>query len=431
MYKKISVPVILCMLSIQLRATDKLFIPEDCIYENNIKTVLLYPKMGSARDIAQSPVLPIQQSYPLILAFDELYENYKSYYIKIIHCNKDWSVSFLMSMEYMNEINESLITTYSISTSTKVPYVHYQVEIPKVKLTGNYIVKVYRNRDEDDIIISRRFMVYDNKVQINPQITFSNVASEMKKNQQINFTISYSGVDIINPQQNVQVVIRQNQRWDNAIYNLPPLFVKENDKLLEYTYFNLENNFKGGNEFRSFDTRTATFAGMNVEKINMKPNGPAEAYLFVDKPRDKQPYSWMPDINGKYVVENYDLDGSATTGADYIKVYFSLFIPKLSRGNVYVAGGFSDWKINELYQLDFDPIRNVYTGAVLVKQGWYNYTYLIEESTRTGIMRSSSAIDGDYVDTENQYEVLVYTRPVGSRSDVLIGYISIQYNMRN
>ena len=53
----------------------------------------------------------------------------------------------------------------------------------------------------------------------------------------------------------------QNKRDDNAIRNLKPSFIRENE--LDYDY-SKENVFSGGNEFRYFDIRTIRRNGENV-----------------------------------------------------------------------------------------------------------------------------------------------------------------------
>ena len=73
------------------------------------------------------------------------------------------------------------------------------------------------------------------------------------ENQEIDFTIYHDNLNILYPNEEVKVVIMQNNRWDNAIRNLKPLFIR--DRMLVYDY-NKENVFVAGNEFRYFDNRT-------------------------------------------------------------------------------------------------------------------------------------------------------------------------------
>ena len=63
--------------------------------------------------------------------------------------------------------------------------------------------------------------------------------------------------------------------------------------------------------------------------------------------------------------------------------------------------------------------------ATLLKQGFYNYLYYVDGA------ENPYAYDGNHFQTENQYEVLVYTRPIGERADLLVGYTEVQANAIN
>jgi hypothetical protein len=230
-------------------------------------------------------------------------------------------------------------------------------------------------------------------------------------------------MELVNPMANVNVVIRQNQRWDNAIYNLKPQFTREAEKLLEYNYFNLENNFKGGNEFRAFDIRSLRFGGLNVGRIVNTPVK-SEIFLAIDRTRAGKPYSLIPDINGKFVVDNYDFQIDSTSGGDYIDVNFSLESEKIEK-DVYVVGALTDWKPQSAFKMNYNAANKRYETKAMLKQGWYNFAYGIpEENGRI----NTSLFEGSHFETENEYEIFVYYRPVGSRADLIIGYFNMDYN---
>jgi hypothetical protein len=81
------------------------------------------------------------------------------------------------------------------------------------------------------------------------------------ENHEVDFTIFHENLPIENPQQEVKVVVMQNNRWDNAIRDLKPLFIR--NRALIYDY-NRENVFVAGNEFRYFDNRSNRVNGENV-----------------------------------------------------------------------------------------------------------------------------------------------------------------------
>ena len=134
----------------------------DFTYEPQIKTVMLHPNTGLGDNL--QPAVTQQGQWNLILEFDDLRNQRDNYYARIVHCNHDWTKSDMMDLDFMNDYNEFTITNFQYSIDTHIPYIHYTYNIPAVKLPGNYIVVVYRNGDKNDNILSKRFMVYNNKV---------------------------------------------------------------------------------------------------------------------------------------------------------------------------------------------------------------------------------------------------------------------------
>ena len=68
--------------------------------------------------------------------------------------------------------------------------------------------------------------------------------------------------------------------------------------------------------------------------------------------------------------------------------------------------------------MKFNEESQVYENTMLLKQGFYNYKYVVvnaDESVDEG------AISGNFFETENDYKVLVYYRDLGARYDRIIG----------
>jgi hypothetical protein len=409
-------------------SSEKTFRTKDWIYETTIKTVLLYPYTGNVSDYLQPAITPLGQQKAMTLSFDDLKEDFEDYYVKIIHCDADWSKSTLSEIQYLHSYNEFIITNRQTSINTAIPYVHYNFKIPKVKISGNYLVKVYRNYDEDDLILTKRFIVYEEgsqSVVINPDIKYARKVSERNESQQVDFTLSYGNLNIVNPGMSLKVVIRQNHRWDNAIYNLPPLFVRENERILDYNYFNMENGFKGGNEFNAFDISSLQSYKLNVGSIVREPAF-YEVFLLTDISRRTQPYSQYVDIDGKFWIEHYET-GERDYSPDYALVNFFLEVPE-QISPIYVRGAMNDWRIEEWNKMTYDPSIKKYTGRMLLKQGYYNYLYTKVDVNTKKI--DDHFITGSHSQTQNQYDILVYYRVPGERADKLIGYRSVNYNAR-
>ncbi|MDN5202562.1 DUF5103 domain-containing protein [Fulvivirgaceae bacterium BMA10] len=397
-------------------ATQKKLIYDDHVYEKEIKTVQLYPTRNGSVELTQPPIIPINQLNHLVLSFDDLYNDVEDYRAKIIHCNTDWTPSRLSNMDYLDQYNEVRIDQFEQSFNTRVPYIHYTLSLPKVKVTGNYIVAVYRGSNENDLILTKRFMIFSNDAIIKPNIGLSGAIVERNTNQQIEFEVSYAEFDIYNPLEEVSICIRQNQRWDNAITDLKPTFINEGQRLLTYQHFDLKNNFKAGNEFRFFDLRSVNFPGQNVFETKLEDNK-ISAFLMKDKNRSVEAFTHLNDLNGQYIIEKVDAS-NPDIESDYVNVHFFLEAPREISRNVHIIGALTDWHQNQNNKMYYEPELKGYVGKLLLKQGWYNYLYYTNSPDNSNPYQ----FEGSHYQTNNFYEILVYYRPIGGRADQLIGY---------
>ena len=114
---------------------------------DDIQATSLYP-----------PSISINQEIPLALKFDEIYTDEADYYkAKLIHCDVNWNPSPISDLQFLFEYNEFNVDDFDFSVATKVPYTHFTFIIPKVKIPGNYLLVIYRDPDENDLIITKRF----------------------------------------------------------------------------------------------------------------------------------------------------------------------------------------------------------------------------------------------------------------------------------
>jgi hypothetical protein len=391
----------------------------DYAYEPQIKTVLLHPIGDSDANLL--PAVTKLGEWSLVLEFDDLRNQVDNYNARIVHCNHDWTKSDMMDLDFMREYNDFIINNYHYSIDTHVPYVHYTYNIPPVKLPGNYMVVVYRNGNKDDVILTKRFMVYDNRVTFERDGNLISSGTVAALNQQINFTISYKNIDIINPLESVHVVIRQNQRWDNLAVDIKPSFIRDSEHEMEYRYFDEKKMFRGGNEFRFFDLRSLNYPGRNVDHVkkNVKP---FEAFIQMDKPRTGQAYAQYPDMDGNFIVQNLDYNDNNFT--NYVYVNFTLMTPEVN-GDVFVAGALNNWNLTEENKMRYDSAYRGYTSRMLLKQGWYDYQYLLRSSGKPPYY-----FEGSHFETQNAYEIFVYYKPFQPRADLLIGYVKLSANSR-
>jgi hypothetical protein len=264
-------------------------------------------------------------------------------------------------------------------------------------------------------------MVYTNQVTFTSEGNLLGPGNLASLTQQLNFTINYKDVEILNPMVDVHVNISQNHRWDNVIPDVKPSFIREIEKELEYRFFEESKMFSGGSEFRFFDLRSLNYPGRNVATV-VKNVKPFEAYIARDKSRADEAYSQYDDLNGAYNIENYDYRDIAF--ANYVNVNFALASPPVN-GEVFVTGAFTNWNLTDENKMRYDTAQSIYTSRMLLKQGWYDYQYVVRSKELP-----YHHFEGSHFETENYYEVFVYHKPYQPRADLLIGYIRVEKNPR-
>lgn len=394
---------------------------KDIIYDNKkhepfVGVVQLYPVTNNPDQELGAAIVPISNVNSLLLQFDLLLEEYIDVQAKIVHCNADWTKSVLNDIEFLYDYNSFDLRDFEYSMNAKTLYVNYWFKMPRVKVTGNYIIQVYQNGDEEDILFTRRFIVFDNMVSIQPNSRISTGVMERDFNQQIDFDIIHSRIKASNPRTEFKVVIRQNHRWDNRLEGLQPTAIRRDKSLLEYRHFNMENNFKGGNEFRWADLRSYNFRGAYVAHVNPASN-PRSATVNLGKSRKHEAYSMQQDKNGGFIIASTEAMGDYLD-CDYLLTKFQVKSDQLA-DPVYVLGGFNDFQMNEKSRLKYDVSSQSYSQKVLLKQGLYDYIYWVDGD-------DPYYFEGSFYQTENTYEIIVYHKSFSDLADKVVGYYSFR-----
>ena len=404
---------------------DKTLRYQDYTYSPDVRSVQCYRATGRPNEVFQPAVAALGQSTALTLEFDVLGDQSQRYLAKLIHCDVDWQPSVLTDMQFLSEINEFPITDYRVGTGTKAPYFHYRLRAPTVRLSGNYLLVVSTAAGVP--VVSRRLLVYESQVNVNLRPGIVAGGQERFTLQQLDFAISYGSVALVNPAVEVKVVLRQNFRWDNAHYGLHPTFVRDADQLLEYQYFNFENAFPGLSEYRYFDTRSLLSVGLGVRHVDPRAVPVSAVELQEEVSRAGTAYNQYVDANGQRVFESREYGNGATNG-DYADVQFRLKAAQPAPGPVYVFGALTDWQLKDEFRLTYDEGKQLYSGHALLKQGYYNYDFAVAGAR--GTVPNETYFEGTHYETENQYDLLVYYRPPGTRADLLIGYQTVDMNSR-
>ncbi len=393
---------------------------KDAVYKDNIRTVLFHIKDQSLTP----PIIPLGGGLQVELRFDELGDEANYYSYQLIMCDSDWSPSRLDAFDYINGFTEQDIIDYRFSLNTFQSYTQYRLTIPnenmQVTKSGNYLLKVYQSGDETDLVLTRRMVVYENFITIGGRFLSPTLTAVLRTHQRLDFTVDYNGLNIVNPMAEMDVVVLQNGRWDNALMNVKPTFMHVDQ--LVYNFAN-RDLFEGGNEFRYFDFRSMRYRSERVEELEEdKKAREKRVYLKRDFERTRGNVRFRInylDFNGRFQIGMNDglfnyMD------SDYAFVHFTLPYDKpITNGNVYVFGGFTDWEVASRYQMQYDYEQKVYHTRIYLKQGFYNYQYVLMEDGAS--LPKASFFEGNYYTTENDYTILVYHRKFGARYDRIIG----------
>ncbi len=389
---------------------------EDRVYSPTIGTVQFF-KQGF--ELAP-PVMELGAQDPLVLRFDDLQPDPEQLSYTIVHCDAHWRPSDLMTNQYITGSPMDFVQPAEQSRMTLQAFIQYTVEVPnefmRPTIAGNYLLKVFRNNDEEDLVLTRRFLVFEQRVDVQATIQASRDVELRDIAQQVELVVRYPGIQVTDPFSDISVTVLQNMRWDDARTGFKPKFLRDNELVYD---FPKEGLFLGGSEWRIYDLKNVRYVTNEIQRIDRSPDGLDEVFLLPDQKRNIRVYVEEPDLNGKLFVRNDQMDGDPL-GADYTWVDFTLKLDgPLSGGDLYVYGGFSDFRCQKEYRMVWMPELNAYTLRAKIKQGFVNYSYAYLPAG--GEKPDLTTIEGSHFQTENDYLVLVYVRDYSLRCDRLLG----------
>jgi len=399
---------------------QQLAVTPDHVYMNNIKSV----KLNQAGDPLSLPMVTLNSGEKLELAFDDLDNDVKDYYYTFVLCNADWTPAQVNQLEYLRGFSSTRIQNYRLSSVAFQRYTHYSAILPDNSFptrSGNYILKVYLDSDTSQLAFTRRLMVVENKAGIAGFIQQTISPKLFRTHQKVNFELNTGALNIVNPFEQIKVVILQNARWDNAISGIRPSFI--NGNVFKYNA-EIDCVFPGGKEFRWIDLRSFRLQTERVRHTEYHKNS-TDVYAVPDAERADKIYQFIKDINGRYYLATLD-DYNPNFEGDYATVHFSFLSPEpYANYDMYLFGEMTNYECNELNRMTYNPQTRSYECNLLLKQGYYNYIYgLVDKADPTGKF-DTSLTEGDSWETENNYTILLYYRALGARNDELVSTITL------
>jgi hypothetical protein len=289
------------------------------------------------------------------------------------------------------------------------------------KISGNYLLVVYDDVPSQ-VVFTARFMVTEpSSLAVAGNLVASSAVSDRYSRQQLDLIIKLNGFQVLDPERELKIVVRQNGRWDNLLTFSKPMFNRATE--LDYRY-NDSISFSGGNQFRNFDIRSLKYQTERIARIDF--DTAFQVYLLADQPRSFKQYVNEEDINGRYVVKNDDHAENSAIEADYAWVHFFLPFPTLiSDGTFHVTGDLTGWQLDESSRMYFNPEHHGYELSLLLKQGYYNYQYVFRKKGATAA--DESLIEGSHWETENEYHIFIYYRERGAQYDRLLSVTSLNF----
>ncbi|MCB0769957.1 MAG: DUF5103 domain-containing protein [Flavobacteriales bacterium] len=389
---------------------------EDHTYSPTVHTVQLF-KRGF--ELAP-PVTFLDDLVPLVLRFDDLGPDIENYSYTVVHCSADWEPSDIMPGQYLEGAMTDYVPTGRQSYNTLQPFIHYELEVPngnmRITRSGNYLLQVFRDNDPEDLVLTRRFLVGEQALQIDARILASRNVDLRDIAQQVDLTIRHPGLYVQDPFGDIHVTVLQNMRWDDARTGFKPRFVRDDELVYDHPDQGL---FMGANEFRNFDLKNLRYATRNVGRIDPGIGaGVDDAFILPETKRNIRVYDNQQDLNGKYLVRNDLVDGDPL-GADYVNVHFALPMGDRSMDDVFVYGGLSDFQCRKEFRMEWSPENSSYMTTLLLKQGFYDFTFVT--LPRGSDVPDLTTIEGSHFQTENDYLVLVYLTDHSQRYDRLVG----------
>lgn len=386
------------------------------IFDKRFKTL----KTQVEDNFMSTPVMRMGTNDRLTIKFDEIGEDNSYLEFRLLHCNADWQPSRLVESEYVDGFNSQKIEDYAFSTATYVHYVNYLITIPNEDLqiihSGNYLLQVYDPDDPDVVLLQTRFQVTENTARIDGNVKTRTDWGHNTEWQQLEFTVDTENSGRLNAFQDLTVIVSQNNRDATRRIIKAPLRISGTQLIYEHLQ---DLIYPASNEYRRFESVSNNVTGMHVDSLRYMGSN-YHVWLKPDAPRVNSQYSYDQTQHGRFMVHEYNATDS-DIGADYITVHFMLKTPARLPGEVFIDGEFTNNRFDDFNRMKYDPSERAYKAEIPLKQGSYNYQYVVLPSDGHQLPDPAS-IEGNKYETGNEYGIAIYYHPPGSRGDRLISY---------
>lgn len=391
--------------------------PELSAASPDVRTIQLYPTRSQDSEQpreASLPVVRMNSGEALTLKFDLMEERGRPLMVRFYHADRSWERD-LSPAEFMQGFQRDEILSYQPSQDAQVRYTHYDYTFPNDNVdflvSGNYIIRVYESEGEERVLFEQAFFVSEQETDLEMYLD-----DLMRPGQA--FPMLQPIVRFRPPSElsgnvfDLSVCFAHNGRFDQARCS-------DRARLSEQpnVIFDLDTRQAFAAEAADYRVDlTSLRVGLDIEetdfsaspyRVLLKPD-----YARFPEPGVEQPLNRQPVTSGVRDVSEPDTQG------EYVQARFR-FVPVDENPDleeIYVAGSFNDWRVEESHRLSWDAERGFYEGEALVKQGEHEYTYV----TRDG--RRLRQLQGNMPQQTNLINAFVYYYDMNLNTDRLLAF---------
>lgn len=299
-------------------------------------------------------------------------------YLKIAHCNADWSED---NNVFLNEVAFSRTNIidwiYSPVNSTYYTY-RGRIAIPnpqiKINFSGNWKAKLYDYDNDSTELCEFRFFVVSTqvltKVFVYSDLYFSNY--NVTSSAYTIETYIQSNETLSEHQANTCIIYRNNRYYE-------PLIITNNPIIDLHDW---------QNPYKSHTSINGYISGSRVYRIEKVPANNGYRVLDLSNttlyPRTNYPLQLpISDIRRNGYFYDYDSDGIMVTdwissiNDDYVIIDFALdtdgwYNPK---DEVFITGSFNNWNPDSKWQMYWDEKQRLYKLRQWIRRGRHDYLY--------------------------------------------------------
>ena len=381
---------------------------------------ILHPQIKSLQavvnqDFMSPPVLRLGTDDILHIAFDELSHDYHRYTYTLERCEADWTpAQGIFESDWLEGFNAIVIDDHEPSINTIVPYTHYQLQIPndqcRLKMSGNYRLYIIDDEQQEQLACVE-FMVTEQKMSLFMEATTNTDIDLNTSHQQLDITLNYGNLVVTNPQEQIRMVVRQNDRDDNCRRDISPTFINNNGLRWQHCRPLI---FDAGNEYHKYEVLDPSHPTMGIDYIRWD-GEQYQVFPFISEPRPH--YIYDEDSDGAFYIRNSD-NVENDIASEYVWVNYRLKAPFLPSGRIMIQGHWTT-EAPETYEMTYDATTQLYTASILQKQGYYSYQYLwLDNDGHQQFLPS----EGSFYQTENRYQTYIYYKGTEDRTWRLVSY---------